>query len=123
MNLAQQDSINDALAHLREEIGEEGVIEVVGLFLTDTVEVGHALRTSFDAHDADVLRRSAHTLKSTAATVGAHTLSAHCREVERLAREHRIAECAGFVDAAESELALVVAKLRAVQAEIAAYHA
>ncbi len=48
--------------------------------------------------DANGLRRSAHTLKSTAATVGALPLAEVCKDIERLAREGKLDEVAPLLN-------------------------
>jgi two-component system, sensor histidine kinase and response regulator len=46
-----------------------------------------AIRAQCDAGDAEALWRSAHSLKSSAAALGAAALARRCAEIERLARE------------------------------------
>ena len=61
--------------------------------------------------DAAAVRLAAHTLKSSSAWLGAHTLSALARQAEQLASEERLAEVAppltpmlGCFDALAAEL-------------------
>ena len=50
------------------------------------------IETSILAGDAAALSRVAHSLKSGTANVGADTLSAHYRRLEKLGREHNLDE-------------------------------
>jgi len=74
-----------------------------------------AMRLGLDVGDADSLRRAAHTLKSTSATVGAMLLSAHCLEIERLARSKMLDEVTPHVTSAEQEAERVLATLQTLR--------
>jgi CheY-like chemotaxis protein len=74
------------------------------------------------AADAKGLKTSAHSLKSSSANVGALALSAHCRELEGIAKAEAMPldpRCEGLVRAIEAEFARVVAALEALRAELA----
>lgn len=45
------------------------------------------IRRAHLAKDASLLKRSAHSLKSTSATFGGHTLSKHARHLEEISRD------------------------------------
>ncbi len=66
--------------------GDEAFLaELVGSYLADSPPLVAAMRDAVAARDAAALRRAAHTLKSTSASVGALRLAGVCREVEAAA--------------------------------------
>lgn len=67
---------------LKENMGGEIIPELIKTFLRDTNSQIMQLRESAAANDADAFRRAAHSLKSSAATMGATDLSALARELE-----------------------------------------
>jgi HPt (histidine-containing phosphotransfer) domain-containing protein len=71
------------------------------------------------AGDAEALRQSAHSLKSSSANVGAQTLSELFRSLEGFGREGRLDEAEALVDTMRVEYAKAVAELRRVRAEAA----
>lgn len=109
--LAQVESVLDAaaLARLRELDPDHraGVVERVLKAYQNSLN--NTLR-QLDAPDPDVemLRRLAHTLKSSSASVGALQLSQLCAQVEALAREHKVGE----LDAAVAQLRREGARVR-----------
>ncbi|MCT7956392.1 PAS domain S-box protein [Laspinema palackyanum] len=78
-----------ALQNLREMVGEdepEAFIEVVESYLNDLPNLLETLETSVQQQDAPTLHRSAHTLKSTSATLGAKPLAQLSKQLEKLGR-------------------------------------
>lgn len=67
----------NALEELKALIGgdHDALAELIESFLTDGDELIDASRTACQDHDTELLRRSAHTLKSGAADFGAPELS------------------------------------------------
>lgn len=94
----------DALQRLREldPDNRNGIVERV--LRTYQKSLGTSLQ-SFEAAagDAEQLRRLAHTLKSSSASVGALRLSALCAEVEHLARLGHPAELGPAVERLRAE--------------------
>ncbi|MHC5210154.1 MAG: Hpt domain-containing protein [Planctomycetota bacterium] len=89
------------------------VVEIIELFRSETPGRVTAVCEAFGRDDADGMMREAHALKSSSAQLGAHRLSALCREIEAHGREGRVAESAPlvaeFVEAAkEADAALAV---------------
>jgi len=58
------------------------------------------------------MEHAAHTLKSSSATFGALTLSALCKELELLGREHQLAGAEEKVRCAESEFERVKVEIQ-----------
>ncbi len=67
---------------LKETAGADFIMELVDTFLAEAPLMLDGLRSAFAARDADVFRRTAHSLKSNSNTFGAHALGAMARELE-----------------------------------------
>jgi HPt (histidine-containing phosphotransfer) domain-containing protein len=102
-----------AIAQLRElGDGDDSVLlEILEAFLVDAGAQVAAMEAAREAGDAGALERVAHTLKSTAATVGATLLASLCRELEELARTR-------CLERAPERVARVHAELRSVEASL-----
>lgn len=69
-------------AELKETAGADFVRELVDTFLEEAPAMLGELRAALGAGDAELFRRTAHSLKSNANTFGAVTLSGLARELE-----------------------------------------
>ncbi len=95
------------LQDLLEIMGEdtpEGVQEFISLYIEDSQEQLASIRQAFEQHDTIVLTRSAHSLKSSSAQLGANTLSTHCLELEKLGKEQSLQEAGDVVERVAVEL-------------------
>ncbi len=86
-------SVDDAiLAALEAELGDPALVDtLVDSFVDELSDRTQTIRASVDDNDLESLRRAAHTLKSTAALVGATDLAGLCDRlchVESLAEAH-----------------------------------
>jgi signal transduction histidine kinase/DNA-binding response OmpR family regulator/HPt (histidine-containing phosphotransfer) domain-containing protein len=79
---------------------ETAVAELIELYLSDTPPLLESLQQACDARDAAVVRRTAHTLKSSSASFGALRLSSLCRDVEMMGK-------AGTLDDVPARLPLI----------------
>jgi HPt (histidine-containing phosphotransfer) domain-containing protein len=105
----------DALARLQEldPDGRHGVVRrVLEAFETSLVRMLVQLQVQASASDAVAVSRVAHTLKSSAASVGALALSQRCAEIEKKRRDGDAVGIEGDVAAmvAEAEAALVAVR-------------
>ena len=78
-----------AFDELREFLGAEAGEVIEGMldsFRSRSPEMILAMRTAVDREDADVLRRTAHTLKGLGATIGARRVAAVCEDLESIGR-------------------------------------
>ncbi len=105
------------LADLQESLGtDEGddiVRELITVYLEDTPNILTALFQAIADGDVEIMTRSAHTLKSNSAQMGAKRLSALCKHMEMLGREKKVAEAAKQSGQIETEFAHVQAALEA----------
>lgn len=76
----------DALRALQRPGRPDVLTRIIDQFTLDAPRLIRDMLAAVEAGDADALKLAAHTLKSSSANVGAHLLSARCREIERLAR-------------------------------------
>lgn len=75
---------------LVEMVGEDFIGEMLEAFLTEGAQFLTDLSQALDGQDAELFRRSAHSLKSNAATFGALNLSDMAKELEMLARDNQL---------------------------------
>ncbi len=67
---------------LKDTAGADFVAELVDTFLVEAPRLIDELRHAYDKRNADVFRRSAHSLKSNSNTFGARTLAALAKDLE-----------------------------------------
>ena len=103
----------DALRALDEGSGPGLFEELVDLFVTDAVAHVRTLESALATGDARLLERAAHTLKSSAAAIGAARLSMICKSIEFAGREGRAADLAALTEDARAAWAATVDALRA----------
>ncbi|WGS47726.1 response regulator (plasmid) [Burkholderia sp. JSH-S8] len=102
----------DALRALQRPGRPDVLTRIVDQFDLDAPRLIQGMHAAVAAGDADALRLASHTLKSSSANVGAHVLSARCREIEQLARAADVAAAAGLVAGADADFARAQAVLR-----------
>ena len=86
-----------AIEMLRELGGDDEpdlLAELVGVFLTDAPERLRDMHTALAEGDFELLERAAHTLKSSAANLGAVLLCQHAKSLEAAARAREEGELA-----------------------------
>lgn len=66
---------------LGDELGDDYAIEVLQAFLADTAD--KMAKLAVNGHDRELVKREAHSVKSSAATFGFNDLSRLARELER----------------------------------------
>jgi CheY-like chemotaxis protein len=98
------------MAAVREAMGKD-LDELVNVFFASAREAVAGMREAF-ARDREALHRYAHTLKGSAANLGAVRLSALARTLESTAREAQQSELAIAVDQIEQALDAVEIPLR-----------
>ncbi len=95
------------LEELRQRLDndEELVAEIVELFLDDTPRQIAALEDALARADGEVVRERAHTLKGTAANMGATELRETAGRMEEAARDGRLGEATELVDSIHRDFA------------------
>ena len=92
--------------------GPEFVGELVDTFLDEAPKLIGQLRTARTAGDTEAFRRAAHSLKSNAATFGAHRMMEQARDLELIGRENRIRDAGSRVDELEATFGAVAVELK-----------
>jgi HPt (histidine-containing phosphotransfer) domain-containing protein len=100
-----------ALEDLSVRVGTEALVAIIDLFTRDANELLGALRKDFAREDAARVLRTAHTLKSTAATLGAASLASAAEELEILMRHGDVTSAGAVIDGVESRLRRVLDEL------------
>lgn len=102
------------LDSLLETVGRDRTFlaELVEAYLGDSPGLLEAMRGGLRGDDRTALRRAAHTLKSTSASLGATAFAAACREVETSALEADPTWLAGRIQAVTAAYEPVAAALR-----------
>ncbi len=109
----------DALRELDDDGGMGLVTQLVSSFL-ESAERQHArIEAAADAGDAKALAQAAHSLKSSAANLGATALSACYRDLEKCGREGRINDARVLFAKARHEQARALRELRDLLLETA----
>ena len=104
----------DVIATLKELGGIDDpnlYVEVIDLFLQDAGPHVENLRKALESADVKLLERTAHTLKSASANVGAVGFSKLCFEIEQRGRAARIDGLDALVELATRQFAAVCAEL------------
>ena len=108
---AEPDLDRAVLADLEAEADAQFVLELVATFLEESRELIVQIADALRASDVSGLRRLAHSLKSSSASVGAVALAARAEEIERLARNGALAPAALLVPALDEHFARVEREL------------
>jgi two-component system, sensor histidine kinase and response regulator len=109
----------DALRELDDDGGMGLVTQLVSSFL-ESAERQHArIEAAADAGDVKALAQAAHSLKSSAANLGATALSACYRDLEKCGREGRIDDARSLFAKARHEQARALRELRELLLETA----
>ncbi|MGZ3183504.1 MAG: response regulator [Telluria sp.] len=106
-----------ALENIRALSGDHGealVRKVVAAFVDDTPQQLQAMRRAVGAGDSEAVRRTAHSLKSGSANIGADALAQLCRELESLGRAQDTASAAVMLAELELEYEAVRRSLEAI---------
>lgn len=101
------------IASLQRPGAPDLVGRVLALFAEDAPRHVAGVVEGVAAFDAERVRTAAHTLKSSAANIGALRLATRCARIERAARETNLVACAALGDAIEALLAETLAALDA----------
>jgi HPt (histidine-containing phosphotransfer) domain-containing protein len=104
-----------ALSRLREWGGEKLLTQMVRLFLDNSAARVEQIRTGVQGGDAKEAEKGAHSLKSSAANVGAERLRGIAAAIEQRASAGQSAELASLLPDLESAYALTRAALEDIE--------
>src|SRR5213079_2804241 len=80
----------DVLRQLRRPDRPDPVIELIDMFVRDTPERLHRLRTAVDQYNAEDLAAVAHSLRGCASSIGATQLANLCQKLEENAERRAV---------------------------------
>ena len=92
----------ERLRYLQDE-EHDYLSELLVTYLDSTPKLLDTLRAAIAGSDVSVTQRAAHTLKGSSASLGATTLTAHCTELEMLARAGTLTGAAEWLQKIENE--------------------
>jgi CheY-like chemotaxis protein len=110
------------LERLQADLGDGDpaiVIELIGMFLSDSPQLLATMRQSLAARAADDFQRAAHTLKSSSATLGAATLAKLSQQLELAGRAAAFDQIEGLFRQLEQAYEQSSAALEAARATLA----
>jgi two-component system, sensor histidine kinase and response regulator len=105
----------EGLAMIREldPDGSRGLVRrIIDAYSTDAPKLVAAARSAIEGGNIDGVRRAAHTLKSSSASVGAEALAATCREIESESAHGRLDSLPGRIDAMAHQVDAAIDALR-----------
>ncbi|MBP6500601.1 MAG: response regulator, partial [Thauera sp.] len=118
---ALQPAIDRAVIEQFRELDPNGSMalaaRILGIYADCSGSVFADIEQSMGNGDSALLRRAAHSLKSSSANVGARQLSALFKEFELLGKENRVDEARAQFDALRAEYARAHEGIRALQLE------
>jgi signal transduction histidine kinase/DNA-binding response OmpR family regulator len=91
--------------------------QIVQVYLDSAGGIFDQMKQALVAGDAEAFRGAAHSLKSSAANVGAAALATQCKTLELMGRENRLAEAEATFDSARVEFGRVQTELRTLLAD------
>jgi HPt (histidine-containing phosphotransfer) domain-containing protein len=97
---------------LRQTAGADFVVELVDTFLEDAPRLLEDLRGAYEKRDADVFRRTAHSLKSNGTTFGASHFAAMAKALELGGMDPVAAAGGAPIDALAAEFRHVATALK-----------
>jgi CheY-like chemotaxis protein/HPt (histidine-containing phosphotransfer) domain-containing protein len=103
----------DQLGTLRTNGRPELLARTIDLYLVESPKLMQKLKQAASVNDAPEIARSAHSLKSCSANVGATLLSRHCAEIEASARRSDTKEARKLLGRIEAEHGRVQSALSA----------
>ncbi|PTY01492.1 hypothetical protein DB346_12120 [Verrucomicrobia bacterium LW23] len=90
-------------SHLGGESDEEGLLEIITLFLSDSPRTINALSTSLQKEDANGIYYHAHTLKGSCSNFGAKQMQMVCTNIEEFARKQDFSSVGDLLEALQAE--------------------
>jgi HPt (histidine-containing phosphotransfer) domain-containing protein len=106
-----------ALENLQEMVGRDAefMVELIDTFLEDAPRMLGDMHQALEGGDAELLRRTAHSLKSNSAEFGAMALSELCRELETMGKVGTVEGADELIVRAETEFSQVKAALETLR--------
>ena len=91
------------LNSLKQEMGDEVLVELVQLYVDESKEILMEIQKAADARQADALRSAAHSLKGASLNMSALALAKTCETIEQSARENNLNDMQSLVQLATDQ--------------------
>lgn len=92
---------------------------IITIFVTQTPDLVQGIMGAVESGDLETIRNNAHSLKSSAAYVGAVEYSSKMAEIERAAREEHLDLCKQITIGLNEHTAEVIVELNSLQGKAA----
>jgi len=103
-----------ALRALQTPRKPDFLAQIIGIYLNNAPQLVGAIETAYADDQRELLLRSAHTLKSSSANIGALDFATHCCAIETAARAGQPEQTAGQIQTLRAEFNRVETALHAV---------
>ena len=104
----------EAIRVLQTPYKPDFLAQIIGVYLNNAQQLVGAIETAYIADQREILLRSAHTLKSSSANIGALDFAARCREIETATRAGQPEQADERIQTLRSEFNRVEAALHMV---------
>jgi len=104
----------NTLDELKKMVGEDFISELVETYFEDSHQLIADLHRALDQGDADLFRRSAHSLKSNSASLGASRVASIAKDLEFMGRDSQLDAAQPKLDALETAYAKAAEELKAL---------
>lgn len=91
----------------------ETLRELIGLFESSSMQTLPTLRTALAGKDLMTIKRAAHSLKGSSASLGAVKVAALCKTIEKACMENQTGQLPGLLDQLEARIKSTTAALKA----------
>jgi len=93
------------------------LLQLIDTYISSSRPLIATLKEAVATNKSDVIKQSAHSLKSSSANLGAHRLAAICQDLESMGRNIEIEKCPAMFKKCEQEFELVIAELKQIRTE------
>jgi two-component system, sensor histidine kinase len=104
-------SVLDGLLALSKPGSPDPRKRIIAIYIDSSAKLMEAIRSAFTASDPSVLKKAAHSLKSSSMNVGAIGLGTICSDLELLAKTGPLDEAGGLLERAETSYKAVIASM------------
>jgi two-component system, sensor histidine kinase and response regulator len=105
----------DAIRSLQQPDSPDLLSELIEAYFTSSDQLMDSLRRAVRTADAQTVMRSAHSLKSSSANLGALSLAEYCKEMETLGRTNTLADASAVLVKIDAEYAGVCRTLSSMR--------
>jgi HPt (histidine-containing phosphotransfer) domain-containing protein len=105
--MTDQQHLDMATLEMLQEILEDGFAGLLETFIADSEAKIASLRSGLEDGDADLVRRSAHSLKGSSSNLGANTMVALSQQIEDQARDDNLSGLETLVEQLDAEFQVV----------------